>query len=150
MTMWNEIASSCSGGKVFMTAQLVEINKHTGQVKMINACHEWPSLFRFRGTSVEWDEGLEFDKNITLGETHSGVWNKTEFVLGPGDYLLLYSDGLFGVENDKKETLNDRRLAKSIARKLSKTDPQESEQFGSVRLINVAKEVLNQHGSLTQ
>lgn len=113
--------SASSRQKVFMTAFLLRLDTKTGEGHYINACHEPPLLLTRSDAGVcEW-EYLEVAKGATLGEGQSERFIEQSFVLKPTDQLILFTDGLFAVEDAEGKVISDRRFGKLMAGRCSST-----------------------------
>ncbi len=75
------------------TCCLVGIDPATGRVTIVRAGHTLPLLWRADGGVEE----IEADGGIPLGVLPEWDWPTTELLLGAGDRLLLYTDGLVEV-----------------------------------------------------
>jgi sigma-B regulation protein RsbU (phosphoserine phosphatase) len=126
MSKWNDSVLACSGGKIFMTAQLVEIQKFTGRVRIINAGHEWPFIFQKTEKKTRVNQVLDLKMNAMLGETRTEPWQFSEFQLDQNATMVLYTDGVLAVEIEAGEKLSERRFAKAIAKELQEDSSPET------------------------
>ncbi len=118
MRAWDFAVSSCSKGRVFMTGLLMKINSKTGAGSYLSAGHESPFLFNSTD-DVYTSEFLDLDIHPVLGEDLSQCdLEEQHFQLNQNSSLVLYTDGLFSVENSEGKKLSERRLGKAIAEKL--------------------------------
>jgi len=113
MNIWNRAVRSCSNERVFMTAMLMRLNTRTGDYAFINACHEPPLLLTPEDGTHEVTP-FEMEKNNRLGETRSRVWLPQSGQLTPGQKIVLFTDGLTGMENAEGKTLGEARAIKKI------------------------------------
>jgi sigma-B regulation protein RsbU (phosphoserine phosphatase) len=113
---WDEAVAATSGQKVFMTAFLIRINSKTGEGAFINACHEPPIVLRRGDDGTYKGEYLEMNMGATLGERTGGRFEEQAISLAPGDKLLLYTDGLFSVEDAAGQGFSERRMLSSLAK----------------------------------
>ncbi len=114
MTAWDHVVYSCSANRVFMTALLLRLNTKTGHAAVISASHEWPFIFRTDADGKLQEEALKLNLGATLGERKLKEWNRNEFLLQPGERLLLYTDGLFSVKNAEGQDMSERRFIRAL------------------------------------
>lgn len=118
MQAWDYAISSCSAGKVFMTAQLYKIDTVSGEVTFINACHEPALHLRLKDQNELVGEYLEMNKGTTLGELLNQEWIEERLTIQPGQKLILVTDGLFSVINSEGKALSDRRYMQKLLQKI--------------------------------
>lgn len=118
MDAWDYAISSCSDGKVFMTAQLYRIDTLTGDVSFINACHEQPLQLKLSEGGGLSGDYIPVEKGTTLGERLNQPWVEEQFLLQPGQKLVLITDGLFSVVNAEGKALSDRRYMQNLIKKI--------------------------------
>ena len=111
---WNFAILSSSRSKVFMTAQLMQINCQTGKYKIINLSHECPLLLCKKDEQTFKFEYLMPPVLPTLGEKNKLELKAFEETLKPGEKIVLYTDGLFAIKNEKNKDLTDRRLLSAV------------------------------------
>jgi sigma-B regulation protein RsbU (phosphoserine phosphatase) len=107
---WDCAIAESGGRKVFMTALLLKINLSSGSGRFLNASHEAPILIR----QDHSHEFLDVPPGPTLGEQKDG-WREIDFSLKDGDRLLLFTDGLWAIENKEKKALSEHRFAKKLS-----------------------------------
>jgi phosphoserine phosphatase RsbU/P len=81
------------------------LNIHTGQVHYSNAGHNLPFYLSREGVSA-----LENFGGISLGLMEQGPYASGGVVLGPGESLLLYTDGVTEAMNPSRTLYSDERL----------------------------------------
>jgi hypothetical protein len=91
----------------FATAAHAMINLSTGEFSLGSAGH--PPIVRFSAGSGRW-EVLEGDEGPVLGVTEGLAFPRINGYLGPGDALLLYTDGVIEVRNRDLRDGIDRML----------------------------------------
>lgn len=91
----------------FATAAHAMINLSTGEFSLGSAGH--PPGVRFSAGSGRW-EVLEGDEGPVLGVTEGLAFPRVHGHLGPGDALLLYTDGVIEVRNRDLRDGIDRML----------------------------------------
>ena len=116
---WDQAISSCSGRQVLMTGLLLKIDTRTGEGFVVNCSHELPMLFRRNGVEFEFSP-VDIPACGRLGDGLKEYIQEKQFTLAEGDVLLMYTDGLFAVENSNGQTMSDRRFAKKIVSELDK------------------------------
>src|SRR6266496_6655995 len=93
------------GGLRFTTAFLAEFNPRTGALAYINAGHNNPILRRGSGTVERLDTG-----GLPFGIQHDAPYSAGEVTLTPGDWLVIFTDGLVEAENEFAEAYGEERL----------------------------------------
>lgn len=96
-------------GKFFTISYLL-INTHTGQVRYSSAGHPPPLLARSDGTSQILSAG-----GSIIGTGCSGPFDEGEALLGPGDRLFLYSDGITEHSNLRNQQFGQDQLFRKLA-----------------------------------
>ncbi len=102
----------CEGNEaeLFVTVWLAIINLETGEGVEANAGHEYPAIKR-KGGSYE----LIKTKHSPAVATLEGIrFRESEFKLGVGDALYVYTDGVTEATNIDNELFGEERLLKSL------------------------------------
>jgi len=95
----NRYASTNSqGGLRFTTAFIAEFNPATRVLQYINAGHNTPILRRNQGSIERLNVG-----GIPLGIQMEAAYSAAEVTLAPGDWLVIFTDGLVEAENQVGE-----------------------------------------------
>jgi sigma-B regulation protein RsbU (phosphoserine phosphatase) len=94
----------------FATVVMAAIGLGTGQLRWANAGHEPALLIRSTG-GREWLEPT----GLPLGLIEGAEYHTLETALGPGDLLVLYTDGFTEALSAESEEFGSDRLAKSCA-----------------------------------
>lgn len=89
----------------YFTMILGEIDSRTQRGAIVQAGHPHPLLIRSDGTVEPIGDG-----GFPVGMIATIAYEKREFAFGPGDRLLIYSDGLVEAENATGEQFSDARL----------------------------------------
>lgn len=111
MTRLNHgIAMKCPGNR-FITAFLAVLHPESGEVEYVSAGHNPPLIRRSRG-QVE----LVKDGGPVLGIMKSIRYVAGRVVLGPGDAMVLYSDGVTEAPNLEEVEFGEARLEESLAK----------------------------------
>jgi len=95
MAAVNDDFRSIFGTRSFMTAMCVALEPHTGRASVAGAGH--PPLLVSR--HADKTEAL-FSSAPPIGLIDQSSFAETEFNLNPGDAFLLYTDGLYGAEDN--------------------------------------------------
>jgi sigma-B regulation protein RsbU (phosphoserine phosphatase) len=98
------VCRSASGGK-FITLFYAELDAANGVLRYTNAGHNYPMLRRADGTVEELTTG-----GLLLGLFDTATYEQGEVPFGPGDALLLYSDGLSEAADTRGEQFGEDRL----------------------------------------
>lgn len=101
----NELCADNDSG-MFVTAFLGIIHIPSGQVACSNAGHNLPFILRRDGSL----EKLPRTPGMALGVMEDIPYGPHEFRVGPGDTILLYTDGITEAMNCQGEMFGDRRL----------------------------------------
>jgi len=121
-------------GLPYFTMILGEIDPRSGRGAIVQAGHPHPLLVRSDGSVQPIGQG-----GFPVGMISPVTYERQEFEFGPGDRLLVYSDGLIEAENAAGEQFTEARLL-ALAREHS----QSSTSFILDRLDQVLR---SWHGS---
>jgi hypothetical protein len=91
---------------MFVTLFVATLNTQTGQLTYSLAGHN-PPLVLGRDGSVQWLPG---DSGTALGIVESARFCTRTTTLGPGDGLILYTDGISEALNSQLEEFGEARL----------------------------------------
>jgi sigma-B regulation protein RsbU (phosphoserine phosphatase) len=111
--------SNSQGGLRFTTAFLAEYDAARHTFTYINAGHNNPMLRRGTGLIERLDVG-----GLPLGIQAEAKYEEASVVLGPGDWLIIFTDGLVEAENARQEEYGEERLISLLGANTSAT-PQE-------------------------
>ncbi|MBS1786816.1 MAG: SpoIIE family protein phosphatase [Acidobacteria bacterium] len=100
----------------FVTMFYSELDPRTHQLTYINAGHNSPLLVRANGDVVSLDIG-GFPVGITPFCDYREGWAE----LGPGDVLVIYSDGVTESLNEQGEEFGESRLVEIVQRNRGRT-----------------------------
>lgn len=137
----------CEGNEIsmFVTAWMGIIDLSTGDMKCLNAGHEYPAVMRRGG-----DYGLIKDHHCApLGVMEDMVYRSYDLHLDPGDCLYVYTDGIPEAINVKEEqygtdrmlsVLNDNKDAtmKDLLRMVKENQDEfvgEADQFDDITML---------------
>ena len=93
------------GGHRFTTAFLAELDPVDGRLTYVNAGHNWPMLRRPAGSVERLEAG-----GLPLGIRAEAAYECGATTLGPGDLLLIFTDGLVEAEDEKAQEYGEGRV----------------------------------------
>ena len=93
---------------VTVWAGILEIS--TGKLLMANAGHEYPAL-RQKGGRFEL---FKAKHGIVLGAVRGAVYMDHEIIMGPGDSLYVYTDGVVEANNESYELFGCDRMLRAL------------------------------------
>ena len=102
--------SNSQGGLRFTTAFLAEYDPVHRTVDYINAGHNNPILRRASGQIERLDVG-----GLPFGILPDVKYDSATVTLAPGDWLVIFTDGLVEAENARQEDYGETRLLSAIA-----------------------------------
>ena len=95
-----------------VTACYLLLDTASGKVRYASAGHPLPILFR-QGTGAEWLCEHQEPCGPALAEQSGMAYSSVECCAGPGDAVILYTDGLCNVENALADAYGTKRLLDS-------------------------------------
>ena len=101
--------SNSQGGLRFTTAFLAEYDPIHRTVHYINAGHNNPILRRASGQIERLDVG-----GLPFGILPETIYESATVTLAPGDWLVIFTDGLVEAENGRQEDYGEARLLSAI------------------------------------
>jgi hypothetical protein len=102
--------SNSQGGLRFTTAFLAEYDAARRTFHYINAGHNNPILRRASGLIERLDVG-----GLPLGILPDAKYESASVTLAPGDWLIIFTDGLVEAENARQEEYGEARLLSAIS-----------------------------------
>jgi phosphoserine phosphatase RsbU/P len=102
--------SNSQGGLRFTTAFLAEYDMGRRTFTYINAGHNNPILRRTNGLIERLDVG-----GLPLGIQSETIYQSASVTLSPGDWLVIFTDGLIEAENVRQEEYGETRLLNALA-----------------------------------
>jgi sigma-B regulation protein RsbU (phosphoserine phosphatase) len=105
---------------MFVTALYAEFDARTGAVAFVNAGHCEPIVMDADGNA----RLVKRAGNPPLGVMPKRTFVERNFVLGPGEMLFLYTDGVTEAPNRAGELFNTKRLL-DLTRQFGRRSPQE-------------------------
>jgi serine phosphatase RsbU (regulator of sigma subunit) len=101
--------SNSQGGLRFTTAFLAEYDPLRRTLDYINAGHNNPILRRVSGQIERLDVG-----GLPFGIQPEVKYESATVTLAPGDWLIIFTDGLVEAENARQDEYGERRLLSAI------------------------------------
>jgi sigma-B regulation protein RsbU (phosphoserine phosphatase) len=108
--------SNSQGGLRFTTAFLAEYDAARRVFHYINAGHNNPVLRRSNGAIERLDVG-----GLPLGIQPEAKYESASIALAPGDWLIIFTDGLVEAENARQEEFGETRLLSALGAGVSAT-----------------------------
>ena len=96
-------------GRRFTTAFVAEFEPHTRTLTYVNAGHNPPIVRRANGGLERLESG-----GIPLGILETPAYASAAITLEPGDWVVMFSDGVVEAENAKSEEFSEDRLIYNI------------------------------------
>ncbi len=108
--------SNSQGGLRFTTAVLAEYDTVHRTMQYINAGHNNPILRRSSGAIERLDVG-----GLPLGILPETVYQSATVTLAPGDWLVIFTDGVVEAENAHQDEFDEMRLMNLINMNVNRT-----------------------------
>ena len=102
----NHVLTVYSVDDMFVTVFYAIYNTTTGHLTYCNAGHNPPRVLRADGTI----EDLPRHRNLFMGALDDAVYKEDTLLLGHGDALVMYTDGVTEAKNQKREEFGTERL----------------------------------------
>ena len=104
----------CEGNKVemFVTAWLGVLTISTGELRTVNAGHEYPAVSRQGGAF----ELLKDTHGLPLATMEGMTYREESFLLMPGDTLYVYTDGVVEAVTESRERFGMERMLEALNR----------------------------------
>jgi sigma-B regulation protein RsbU (phosphoserine phosphatase) len=99
-----------TGSPMLTTGFYFVANWRTGTLRFANAGHPKPLLIRRSLNQVEPLANASGRGQPALGLFEDPSYQTTEMVLNPGDFLMLFTDGLYEVQGEHEELYSQERL----------------------------------------
>ena len=116
--------SNSQGGLRFTTAFLAEYDAGRRVFSYINAGHNNPILRRSNGLIERLDVG-----GLPIGIMPDAQYESASVALNPGDWLIIFTDGLVEAENAVQDEYGETRLLAAIEAGAGSTPPQMLNRF---------------------
>ena len=108
--------TNSQGGLRFTTAFLAELDPETRTLTYINAGHNQPMLCRKSGALERLDAG-----GLPIGIRAEASYQSGSVVLAPGDWLVIFTDGVVEAMNTRGDEYGEPRLLGAIATSSNET-----------------------------
>jgi len=109
MEVVNNDFRSIFGARSFMTAMCVALDPESGRATVVGAGHPPLLVIRADGATQSFRSSAP-----PLGLVEQSEFTQIRIDLKPGDAFLLYTDGLYGAADGKKQRLNPEHLAELL------------------------------------
>lgn len=96
----------------FVTMVLASLDYSTHEITLVNAGH-MPPLLRKAGGTIE--EVGRTESGLPVGVEPTYEYQDVRFAMGPGEVLVLYSDGVTDAQNGDGQRYQEKRLRASLA-----------------------------------
>jgi len=102
--------TNSQGGLRFTTAFLADLDPETRTLTYINAGHNQPMLCRKSGALERLDAG-----GLPIGISADAPYQSGSVVLAPGDWLVIFTDGVIEAMNTRGDEYGENRLLAAVA-----------------------------------
>jgi serine phosphatase RsbU (regulator of sigma subunit) len=110
----NRLVCDESSDALFVTLFFVRFDPLTGEGTYVNAGHN-PPLLCYHLANTDQDEVAPLERTgIPIGVNRSSAYEQRNLHLNPGDFLVLYTDGVTEANNPLGEMLGIERLQKIV------------------------------------
>jgi sigma-B regulation protein RsbU (phosphoserine phosphatase) len=109
-----------TGSPMLTTAFYLVADRTNGVVRFANAGHPKPLLVRRSAGSVESLVNVTGQSQPALGLFDDPPYQTTEIILAPGDFVMLFTDGLYEVQGQNEELYTQERMMMDVQGLLSK------------------------------
>ena len=97
------IIDSFMGTGMFLTMFSCALNLESGEFRYAGSAH--PAIILWRETNQNFDMLESQNPIIGFDRSEHNTFEQSKTVIQPGDKLMLYTDGIIEVENEKNEQL---------------------------------------------
>jgi len=98
---------------MYITFLLAMLDVTTHRLRVVNAGHPYPLIRRADGRIEEFGKGAS---GLPLAIQGDWIYETSETTLGPGDLVILYTDGVTDALNPQGERFGEQALRKLLAR----------------------------------
>jgi sigma-B regulation protein RsbU (phosphoserine phosphatase) len=106
----NRLVSADATGGMFVSLFYGDLNPVTGEMVYVNAGHNAPLLYR--ADSDQWVKLIR--TGMPLGVDLGNVYEQRSVRLQPGDFVVLYTDGVTDAVNAQEQEFGDERLRRVL------------------------------------
>ncbi|MCW5964490.1 MAG: SpoIIE family protein phosphatase [Bryobacterales bacterium] len=107
----NELLFDSTPSNRYATALLLLLDPHSGEADFVNCAHNNPLLLR-ADDAEEWLDA----PGLALGMMKRSTQQQAHVSIGPGDILVIYTDGVSEAVNEKDEEYGLDRLRDTVRR----------------------------------
>jgi sigma-B regulation protein RsbU (phosphoserine phosphatase) len=130
-----------TGSPMLTTAFYLVADWTTGVMRFANAGHPKPLLIRRSTGSVEPLVNVGGQSQPALGLFDDPAYQTTEITLTPGDFVMLFTDGLYEVQGLNEELYSQERMMMDVQNLLSKSNKELfDELLEAIRAFSVSHE----------
>ncbi len=130
-----------TGSPMLTTAFYLVADWTTGVMRFANAGHPKPLFIRRSAGRVEPLVNVTGQSQPALGLFDDPPYQTTEVTLTPGDFVMLFTDGLYEVQGLNEELYSQERMMMDVQRLLSKTNKELfDELLEAIRVFSVSHE----------
>jgi sigma-B regulation protein RsbU (phosphoserine phosphatase) len=105
VTRMNNLMHASTAANKFVTAIFVDVDPESGHARVVNAGHNDGVVLRADGTAERLKAG-----GLAVGLMPGRTYTETEWQLGPGDLVALYSDGVTEANDPEENEYSIERL----------------------------------------
>jgi sigma-B regulation protein RsbU (phosphoserine phosphatase) len=106
----NRLICEDSAYGMFLTLVYIQINIHTGEILYVNAGHNPPLLYKHKDPLDRVQLKPMVRTGMLLGVDEGGVYEQRSVTLDPGDFLMLYTDGVIDAIDSHQREFGVERL----------------------------------------
>jgi sigma-B regulation protein RsbU (phosphoserine phosphatase) len=130
-----------TGSPMLTTAFYLVADRTTGVMRFANAGHPKPLFIRRSAGRVEPLVNVTGQSQPALGLFDDPPYQTTEVTLAPGDFVMLFTDGLYEVQGLNEELYSQERMMMDVQNLLSKTNKELfDELLEAIRIFSVSHE----------
>jgi sigma-B regulation protein RsbU (phosphoserine phosphatase) len=130
-----------TGSPMLTTAFYLVADCTTGVMRFANAGHPKPLFIRRSADRVEPLVNVTGQSQPALGLFDDPPYQTTEVTLTPGDFVMLFTDGLYEVQGLNEELYSQERMMMDVQSLLSKTNKELfDELLEAIRVFSVSHE----------
>jgi sigma-B regulation protein RsbU (phosphoserine phosphatase) len=130
-----------TGSPMLTTAFYLVADWTTGVMRFANAGHPKPLFIRRSAGRVEPLVNVTGQSQPALGLFDDPAYQTTEIALAPGDFVMLFTDGLYEVQGLNEELYSQERMMMDVQSLLSKSNREMfDELLEAIRVFSVSHE----------
>jgi sigma-B regulation protein RsbU (phosphoserine phosphatase) len=130
-----------TGSPMLTTAFYLVADWTTGVMRFANAGHPKPLFIRRSAGRVEPLVNVTNQSQPALGLFDDPAYQTTEITLAPGDFVMLFTDGLYEVQGLNEELYSQERMMMDVQSLLSKSNREMfDELLEAIRAFSVSHE----------